>query len=76
MDSSSIANSIKFHEEIQGSFMKACTNMTKWIVNEGLMREQIVSISLHESQLELGKASVVVFYRTNSDVSMGSLENL
>jgi hypothetical protein len=70
------ANDIKFHEEIQGSFMNACRNMTKWIVSEGLKREQIISISLHETQIELGKASVVVFYRQAADVSMGSLENL
>jgi len=62
------------HYEIAGSFTIVCDNMLEWIKNEGLCKEQILSITTHETEIENGDALLVILYRTKQDESMTKID--
>ena len=50
--------------------------MLAFVKQNELKKEQIVSISTNESEVETGKAVLILVYREDKDSSMTSLENL
>lgn len=50
--------------------------MKKWIVEKRLMREQIISITGHETSLDDPDTELVLFFRKDSDPTMSSAEHI
>lgn len=66
-----------YHVEVAGSFLTVSELTLAWIKEAKLKREQIISISASETQIEDGDSVIVVFYKTEVDPTMNTdLSNL
>jgi len=50
-----------------GSFNQVCKDLLEWIKQQGLTREQVISIQASETASHDANAVLTVFYRRNKD---------
>ena len=67
---------ISYHQEMAPNFQKACDQMLDWLKSNELKREQIISITTHESLIENGDAILVCVYKIEQEHGMTSLAGL
>ena len=76
MEGEDQGTSTAYHIEEAGNFNKVCDQMLSFVKSSNLKKEQIISISTNESQVEEGKAVLILFFREGQDSSMTPLDNL
>ena len=64
------------HISVASNFTLCCEDLVNWIKMVDLKREQVISISASETSTYDADAVLILVYRTESDSSMTSLENL
>lgn len=69
-------NACLYHYEIAPNFTQVCENLRDWIKKNNVLREQIISISAHETAITNGDSVLVLLFKKDQDPSMGSLETL
>lgn len=69
-------DNLGFHVEVAGTFKHCAEAMKKYIVDNNLMREQIISITGHETSLDDPDTELVLFFRKDSDPTMSSAEKI
>jgi hypothetical protein len=67
---------LDYHIEVAGNFQKVCENLLTYIKHYDIKKEQIVSISTHETSTENGDSSLLLVTKRHVEPTMTSLEDL